>query len=90
MLTGLSICWLWLKGMSDEADVAGAAFGSDRVPLLIGGGFRAMLRRPPTACPVSQVAEGQIAKNQTCEVHKEDDSVSLRFAEVEIRVFDAS
>ena len=49
MLTGLSLCWLWLKGMSDEADVAGADFGSDRVPLLIGGGFRAMLRRPPTA-----------------------------------------
>ena len=49
MLTGLSLCWLWLKGMIGEADAAGADFGSDRVPLLIGGGFRAMLYRPPTA-----------------------------------------
>ena len=35
--------------MSGEADVDFADFGSDRVPLLSGGGHRAMLRRPPTS-----------------------------------------
>ena len=81
--------------MSGEADVDSADFGSDRVPLLSGGGNRAMLRRPPTASALflksqkGKVAEGQIEEIQTCEVHQEDDSVSFRSAEVEIRVFDA-
>ena len=89
MLTGLSLCWLWLKGMSDEADVAGADFGSDRVPLLIGGGFRAMMCRPPTAFALFLKSQ-KIEQSQTCEVHKEGVSVSLRLAEVEICVFVAS
>ena len=49
MLTGLNLCWLRLAGMSVEVAVACADFGSDRVALLIDGGFRAMTHRPPTA-----------------------------------------
>ena len=49
MLTGMSLGWLRLKGVCGEADVDSADFGSDRVPLLSGGGNRAMLRRPPTS-----------------------------------------
>jgi hypothetical protein len=50
-----------------------------------------MLCRPPTAFALFLKSQkGKLKKIQTCEVHKEDGSVSLRLAEVEICVVDAS